>query len=278
VFAGVALSTAVTYVGIGMTVVGAITKNKNMMKVGGIMGIAGGVMSLAGIGTASAGIAAGSVVGEELTADAVASASADGVGEAGASAWGDAAAESASSLTADSFSTGGAGGIPGSAGAGSSAVTSGAPALTVDAGVQGSGVLNASVSPTGAYQPPPIPGASTPVVDNIMVDNAADLLPKSLPSAPSVPGVGGSTTKVPSSDTDKKAWWASLDTTTKNEIIKAGLAGASKFFEGWSQSEKAEWERDRLAEQQKNLNAQPRIQRYSPKTGLLNSNAGQVGR
>lgn len=82
-----AVATVATWVGIGLTVVGAITGDSSLMKIGGIVGIAGGVTGLAMGGLASMGAAAAT----ETTAQAAASSPAASVSAANAGTSGGAA-------------------------------------------------------------------------------------------------------------------------------------------------------------------------------------------
>lgn len=264
---GLALATAVTYVGIGMTVVGAVTGNKNFAKVGGLMSLAGGVMNIAG--AAGAAGSGASAAGEGLTstlADESLGAAADAAGD---SFWSNVGTEGATSgienMTADSFSAGLADTALGTApadiyNAGAASVGGSVPSNIGSS--QGGGLINASMP------------APAPAVDNVMTTSAPAINTQDIvKAATNVP------TGQPGQSGDKKAWWASLPEETKNEIIKGGLAGAGKFFEGWSASEKSEWEQDRLAEQQRNFSAQPQVMRYKAPTGmgLLNATPKKVG-
>lgn len=261
VSAGVALATAVSYVGIGMTVVGKITGNQNMMKVGGIMGLAGGVMNLANIGTAASSAAGAGSLTEAAAADAASGSEfwAD-VGQK----YGDVAGSGVESITQSSFSS-----LPEIA-----AVDTAAPSLA--AGPSG-GLLNAQVTPqavSGAgystsapINPLSFEGSTTPQVGSSLANNLA--VPAN--SAPVAQ------TQTAQSGGDKESWWKSLPESSRNEIIRAGFSGASKFFEGWSQSEINDFKMKREQELQTNLNAQPNVGRYQAPKGLLGATQLKVG-
>lgn len=59
-FSLAAIASTATYVGMGMTVVGAVTGNKNLLKIGGVLTLAGGLTTMA----IQAGYVAGGVVGQ----------------------------------------------------------------------------------------------------------------------------------------------------------------------------------------------------------------------
>jgi hypothetical protein len=79
---------AITQIGIGLSVVGAVTGNKTLMKIGGVMGLAGGVASLAGVGATAAGEAAATGLGANVAGDTAASLASEGVAAAGEQAAG----------------------------------------------------------------------------------------------------------------------------------------------------------------------------------------------
>ena len=76
----VAVATLVSYAGIGLTVVGAVTGNKSLMKVGGVMGLVGGVGAIAG------GLAGGGTVASINAGAASAEAAATNAAEMGVAA------------------------------------------------------------------------------------------------------------------------------------------------------------------------------------------------
>lgn len=86
-----AIATAVTEVGLALTVVGGVTGNKDLMKIGGVLSIAGGIGGFAAGAIGSAAGAGGAALGEAGT-EAALGAAAD---EAYAAAYGGSAAAEA---------------------------------------------------------------------------------------------------------------------------------------------------------------------------------------
>lgn len=246
--AGIALASAITYVGIGTSVVGAITGNKNMMKVGGIMGLAGGAMSLAGIGTAAgAGAveAAGAVAGDTMYgASEIAS-------QAAATGAGEVAATQGLSEVAQAV----------------------APELA-EAGVQSTGVLNA-VRPeamTGMdtlINSTPLPTMAT--APTSVVPEAANVISKAIDpmQSNSVASIGKAEAMAGG---DKESWWNGLSKITQQELLRGGIGGVRDMFANWSQQEIQDFQMNRAKEQQANLNAQPKVMRYQG--GVLNATKG----
>lgn len=109
----VTVAAAVVEIGVALTIVGAVTGNKTLMKVGGIMTLVGGGVGLiAGAGGAAAGAAAGEIGTEgAIAADAAGGSFASSVGDGLATdAMGATVSENAAAATlADSSSLGGAG-------------------------------------------------------------------------------------------------------------------------------------------------------------------------
>lgn len=266
VAAGVALATAVTYVGIGMSVVGAITGNKNFSKVGAIMGLAGGVMNIADIGTAAA--ETGAAGGTDSLTDALADSGTDVAAEQSAAGWDDIATNAANASEDVANGT--------SALSGSDVAST--PATSIDNVGQATAPSAQSTPQGGLLNATPQPTSFTPTTPTTSGINDYGLSDGSAPTQPS--GVQSPTSQAATSPTnvatDKRSWWKSLPETTKNEVIKAGLSGASQFFSGWSAQEKAQWEQDRQRELQTNMNAQPTILRYQKPAGLLSATQQKV--
>jgi hypothetical protein len=237
--AGLITAATLSYVSIGLTVVGALTKSKELSQIGAGLGLGGGIASL--FSGASGAVAGAS---EAVTGGIGA------VPEAGFDAWaaGQGAAESAVGLAefggvAPSFETAGL------------------------AQAASAGLIGSAPAPITA-QPPSFDaiGASAP---------AQPSAPSVTPSQPPVSTVSGAVSPPP--DTTSfgiKNWWSGLTDAQKNSMLQVGGKAAEGLFAGWSAEQKNALERERFnLEQQKfatqnaNANAQPVIA-YKP-VGLL---------
>lgn len=269
-----AIATAVTYVGIAMTVVGTVTKSKELTGIGKVLSIGGGVASLgaAAYGAYSAAgsgaVGAAEAGGESLWSDAAKQATAD----AGANV----ATDAAEQVTADSFAgaanttadtaigaTQGIGATPTLSNGLTSSLDTTAN-LAGDAG-QAAGVSTSTAAP-----------AATGIGEDAAAEkwslaNGADAAGSSFGVAK--PGLGQSISD----------WYSKLSPDNKTRVnttlFQAGGSAVGGLFNGWSASQKLDIEKQAqaLAQQKyndsvKNANAIPTI---SFKSGLVaNSTKG----
>lgn len=274
VASGIALATAITYVGVGMSVIGAVTGNKNFSKIGAIMGLAGGVMNIANIGTA----AGSSVGGSESLTDALAQSGTDIGAEQAAAGWDDIASGVAKTSEDVANGTSALSGTESMAVPPSGVTDATQSAVASPPSAQG-GLLNATEQPVVA---PAITGApvaepfSTPMIQNDYGTSSA------LPSTGVTGNINSSASSESAKEIMKKAapsdpsWWGKLPDTTKNELIRAGWAGLASFGPYLSSKEKMDWDMAKSKEQQANLNAQPTILRYQKPAGLLGATTQKV--
>lgn len=238
-----AIATAVSEVGIAMSVVGGITGNKELSKWGGYLGIAGGVGGLAAGAFSTAAVSAGDglAAGETGAMDM-------GVGGSG---------------VLDSTA-----GSAGTAGEGLAASNTGA----MDMGTGGSGIINdaTNVGATDAGSlnslsaPPTAPGADPSVT---------------APTTPTAPGADpaqaqgattadnsfsdsrfnaqngidqsytGSGSAAPMKDLSSNGvlqWFKNLDPKLQSTILQTGAGAASGLFQGWSAEQKLALEREKF--------------------------------
>lgn len=292
---GMSLAAAVGVVGTGMSVVGMVTGNKNMMKVGGLMGLAGGAMGLAGIGTDVIGAGAAATQGGASAAESIAAntadlqsmwgdaelmaaAKVDSVIDTVAAGSGDAIASSVSqpytdTLTPTDFNRG----ISPPASADGATYSNTAPVNSFgqppDMGQQPSGLLNQSPKmPQITGEPAPVDAFnanSTPLGEMPKTDFNHGEFSASFADLPK-PGPMQSI----------KDFWNGLKPETQQTLLKAGLQGGAQLFAGWTQQQQAEFQQNYMKQQQANQkqqqanqNAQPVFERYRPK-GLLSQGQG----
>jgi len=242
VAAGLVTAATLTCVSIGLTVVGTLTKSKELTQLGAGLGLGGGIASLFSGAVGSVAGAAGEVVNGGIGA----------VSEAGFDTWaaGQGAAESSVGLaefggSAPSFETAG---------------------------------LAAQSGSTGLIGSAPAPLASQPSTFDAASMNAPAPAPAPAPTTAASTASGA---VAPPSDTTSfgiKNWWSGLTDTQKNNVMQIGGKAAEGLFAGWSAEQKNALERERInLEQQKyntqqaNANAQPVIS-YKP-VGLLAAGA-----
>lgn len=257
VAAGVVAAATVAYVGIGVSVVGRLTKSKELMQIGSGMSLGAGVASVASsvFGTSAAagtaGAATSAVENTISSADlAGIDAAAGGVGGAGAAM---------PSLAIDA----GAGVTGGLEGAGAAAEAAGGTGGLLSSTPQASAPLTATPQASLAPSAVQAPGAE--------IANAAGA------SGPIAPPVATDSNSI-------SQWWAKQPEAVKNKILQVGGQAAGGLFDGWSAEQKLALERERLKLQQdkdalqtSNANAQPtvRFKPFSPATGgLLSSTRG----
>lgn len=154
---GVAVFTAITYVGIAMTVIGAVTKDKQLMKTGGLMSMVGGVGGAMTTGSSLASAGGEAAAGEATGAAASEAAASTAAEEASKAAIADTATDSAGNIFAGAPTDAAAASLPGAAPVGGMEAAAGqaAPAGTVQVGT-GPDILPAGTSETAAS------GASAP--------------------------------------------------------------------------------------------------------------------
>lgn len=236
------MATVASTVGIGLSVVGAITKNEDLMKIGKVLSIGGAVVGM-GAGIASAFGAAGEAAAStavDMAIDPFA-AGAPEVAASGASAL-----EGATTSAVNDASAG---------------LTSGLPSAGEMAG-KASGLLNAppASQPPIKYGEVNLGNFGQPMADQAF--NAVSLRP---PPATNPGAI--------------KSWWGGLDENMKNRIVQGGTQAVRGLFDGWTQEQKLALERermnldkDRYATSVANANAQPSIA-FKP-VGLLNAPRG----
>ena len=265
-----AIATAVTYVGIAMTVVGTVTKSKELTKVGRVLSIGGGIASL---GAAAYG--AYSAAGSGAVSSTAAGAGGDSLwseaaNQATADASANVATEAAEQVTADTFAgaansaadtaIGAAEGIGASGTSGG--LSSGFDAtanLAGDAG-QAAGVSTSSAAP-----------AATGFGEDVAAEKWAlaggsDAAGSTFGSAITKPGIGQGIMD----------WYSKLSPGAKTQVnttlLQAGGSAVGGLFNGWSASQKLDLEKQLYQDQIKRANAMPTI---SFKSGLVaNSTKG----
>lgn len=248
---GVAVST-VAMVGLGATVVGKITKSKELMQFGSGLGLGAGIASVAtsvfGATSAAAGTAE---AGSAALENTISSADLAGIDAA-------------------------AGGIGGSApGALSISTAWDAPATAIEAAGSTSGLPSTTGGLLGSSSTAPAVPAQQAAVD--VSAPAAAPAPASGVNAPVAPPAGTDTNSI-------KQWWAKQPEGVKNKILQMGGSAVGGLFDGWSAEQKLALQREQQnLEKQKyetamaNGSAQPRVQfqPYKPAaTGLLGSTKG----
>ena len=260
------IATAVTYVGIAMTVVGTVTKSKELTGIGKVLSIGGGVASLgaAAYGAFSAAgsgaVGAAEAGGESLWSDAASQATAD--------ASANVATDAAENITADTF-----------AGAANSAADTAIGATEgIGANTGTSNGLASSFDPTAnlAGDTGTAAGVSTsnaaPAATSIGEDAAAEKWAiangggDAAGSAFAKPGLGESITN----------WYSKLSPDAKTRVnttlLQAGGSAVGGLFNGWSSSQKLDLEKQIYQDGIKRANAMPTI---SFKSGLVaNSTKG----
>lgn len=286
----------ISIVGVALTVVGKVTHNETLSKIGGVMSIVGGIGGIAGAmgagaalagageatGLASTGLEAGvgSAATEGIVGNSIEAVTTEGLGQA---------ANTAANVGLDAS-------MPEVAGeAGNLAGNFVTPAL--DSSLQGvteDGLLNSTASTGDAIQQASV--ASNELTSPIDVANKSAIDGNSSLKAMTANDVAGKdaySIKVDSSmpnvakpsgssSSDISDWWAKQDSTTKNNVLQMGGKAVGSLFEGWTADQKLEFEKQRLALDQdkfntskNNLNSQPVIQfkKVTP-IGLLNSTKG----
>lgn len=269
---GVAVTT-VAMVGLATTVVGKLTKSKELSQLGAGIGLGAGIASVGqavfGAGTAAAGTSAtaGTVeAGSAALENTISSADLAGIDAAAGGIGGGATLPDAISVSTSWD-------MP------ATAVESFSSAGEIGKSVTDSTGMLGSISGQAA------PAAATPAVQTPTTPTA--------PTAPQVkaPAEAGITSGTsasgpvdPPPGTDSNAiakWWSQQTDTTKNRILQMGSSAVGGLFDGWTSDQKLALERERQnLEQQRyntavaNGNAQPVIRYANPAGGLLASTKG----
>jgi hypothetical protein len=209
--------TAITAVGTATTVVGAVTGNKNLMKIGGEISLVGGIGGLVNAGISSIGAAtAADQIGSQAATDAI--------GDAAASTAGDVATNSAdevvNNMAADGLVADTGSGVA-STGTNASSMAGGAPGAASTAGPSGGGSgLGSDMANSDL-----IGNQITPASNN---GSIAQSYPVSQPTAQISPlGSGASNTPIVGVDTPYQSGVpinpdGTINTTTNNKFAVAG--------------------------------------------------------
>jgi hypothetical protein len=237
---GVVAASTMAMIGLGTSVVGKLTKSKELMQIGGGLSLGTGIASLgqslfgATEGVASAGSAAGTSSISNV---------ASGASAPDAASWMAGATDQANSWV--------------------NAASNVAPTTGLS---QATGVLNSTPSSLAKFSTEVAPMGQAAEQASMAGDVAKTL------GNTSIAAPGGTDPGAIAS------WWSKLPESTKNTVLQMGGNAASKLFEGWSQEEvmafqreKFKLEQDRYNQAYANANAQPTIARP---TGLLNATRG----
>lgn len=280
------IATAVSYVGVAMTVVGTVTKSKELTGLGKVLSIGGGIASLgaaAGAWGTASGEAAGSSVFSEAASNVVPDAAVNQ------------AADAAAQTTADSFA--------GAASASSNNVVG----STLDAvnGVAGDSAASGASSLASDYATPFNPNdaagagfsAPTPIApDASAAAPTADVAkPAGLVNQATAPSVTGSASAIPDAqnivpDVPKpgigqsiRDWYSSLKPDQQSRIASGALQlggnAIGGLFQGWTAEQQLDLQKEIQAQKTDqyntsvaNANSIPTIQ-FKPR-GLVNSTKG----
>ena len=249
---GIVIST----VGAGLSVVGKVVGDNDLMKIGGIMGLAGGVTSLAGGAMGAASAAEGVASAAEGVAGAAEAAG--GIGEAvtGAMDSGVGFGEGAASMF-DKVAQGATTGLD-----------------TVNNGMNSPNSF--SDSRFASQQSNGLLGSSKPIN---AAENIGSSVGESQQPAFSDARYGAQNAPKDTSSTGIKDWFDKQDARTKTAILQMGGKALEGVYSGWSQEQKSALERERYNLTQSNANAQPTVgfkpvaQQTRPVGGLLNVRA-----
>lgn len=242
-------ASTVAMVGLATSVVGKVTKSKELMKLGAGLSLGAGVASVAS-----------SVFGGSATLGAAEGAGGAGTGAGGAVEAAPGISESAGSLE------GTAGSIESAANVGGGSTAEGLTSGLGESAEAGSGGL---LSPSTAGQSvgaPAMPGSEAGATAQGALNTAIN---------------SGAGALAPPTGTDSfsiSKWWSGMSDATKNRLLQMGGQAAGGLFEGWTQEQKLAFEREKanLARDQyntsmKNASAQPKVafKPVSPITGGL---------
>jgi hypothetical protein len=251
VAAGVVAASTVVYAGIAASVVGRVTKSKELSSIGTGMTLGAGIASAASSIFGAEGATAAGATGAGAGAEGAAS-GADGLAGAGVDAG-------AGTLGGGSEAIAGAVDATGAGTAGLGEAASGGADLASGAGAADSagsdGLLNPAAKADALASAPSAAGASVAPFESGFVGTDVALTP------PPATGIQG--------------WWAKLTPDTKAKLLSGA---ANSVMAGWDQSQKNAFEREKfnLPQQQyntsvSNANAQP-VVAFAPvkSAGLLN--------
>lgn len=273
------IASAVAELGMAMSVVGAVTGSTDLTKIGGVLSLAGGVTSLAsGTINAAEGIAAdgvadglGEVAADSVESEAANSAITSAAGNAGEGIIGN-AMNSAGDLSATGPMDSGVGFGGSSASPATNAVDTTTDAA-VNAAQNTASASQASSAPVGSTEDPRAAiksETSTNPVDTDPYLNETNKLQRQAIAPP------------PGSDAFSwKKWWKDLPESTKNLVMQSGMKAVGGLFQGWTEEQKQDLERNKFQfEQDKfntamaNANAQPPVTQYQIKPGIINAAIG----
>jgi len=251
VAAGVVAASTVLYAGIAVSVVGKVTKSKELTQIGSGMSLGAGIASAASsIFGAAEGAGAGAGIGAGAGAENIVPMP-TGIDTAAGSLG-----EAATGGLADAATTAGVGDV---------AATTGGEALASEAST-GGGLLNPSATADSLVA---TPGAAPAAANGMSADNLA---------LGGADGLGGTGVLAPPPPGGIQGWWSKLTDTTKAKLLSGAADGLMK---GWDANQRNEFEREKLnLDKQRydtsmaNASAQPVVafKQYAPaKTGgLLN--------
>lgn len=251
------VAAAVGELGVALSVVGAVTGSKDLVKIGGFLGLAGGVTSLA----AGAFGAAEGAAAEGLAGDGLGGAGGT-LGQAGDYGMGTASSSGMDGVTSLAKDTG-------------SSLTDGVTNATTpafddthfDAIGSGPSVPDAS-DPSGPASPTSqgdigAPSTQTPYSDARNSGGGGVAYGNSAPS--------GSTFE------DISNWCNKQPEAVKAAVIRGGASAVGGMFQGWSEEQKLALERNKFALQQRQLangSAQPTIGFQTKPVGIINTARG----
>lgn len=244
------VAAAVGELGMTLSVVGAVTGSKDLMKVGGYMSLAGGVTSLAaGALSGSSGLAM-DAAGEGLGGTGGA------LGQAGDYGMGAAAETGMSDVTPLAENTA------------NTVINTAKDAIPVS--TDASAVSN-STAGDSTFGGNAASGADQSAPTMKYGDNSMD------PGAPSLGGIGQSGSVAPPTDTSSSGivdWYKKQPDAVKAAIVRGGMSAVGGLFQGWTEEQKQALDRSKFALQQQQLangSAQPTINFQSKPTGIINS-------
>ena len=271
------IATAVSEVGIALSVVGAITGNKDLMKIGGFLGLAGGIGSLASAGMDALGTSAVSAAVDETGAETARLAAGEATASASESGRSNSASQDAVASSVD--------GPTNAALAADSAAPAMPPPMASPAPVVTAPTVDALPgAPPGSYAAPQTPAAQ----DIGAVDTAngstgaADPYANETAKLAQQNSIGGGTPGAPpagSTFDSIKNWYNSQKPEVQAAILKGGASAVGGLFQGWTEEQKLALEKNRFALTQQqyntsvtNANAQPKIAFQTP--GIINTTRG----
>lgn len=259
------IAIGVANAGVMLSVVGKVTKSKELMKIGSVMAIAGGVTALGAglVSSAAAGSASASTAGSAGVTEGAAAGSA--AGEAMANQAVDAAADG----LAGNVSTFG---IPDPS-AGMSAIGDGAASAFAPAET----ALNTFGSKLQA-----LPGVATEGAQVVQTAQAAAPATTSLDPSIGATGATGATAPKPGMLESAKDWYKNLSAAEKalvsTTVLQAGGSAIGGMFNGWSEEQKLQLQQEVNDENKRryntgvaNANAVPVIAFKPMTSGLINS-------